>query len=231
MSAKKTNLARRKEIGWAKRMRTRGTMLDAARRLIAARGCDAPTIDDFIKEAAVARGTFYNHFKDRLEVIEAVAQHEMLSLKTEIASALRRVKDPADRIAAIVHFCIRKSHEDPVWAGMMVHMMATGPYLGNAMHEEFAADLKAGLKAGRFRFRSLTAALDVVKGSTLFGMRSIAKGLNEPDLADSVTAIVLQGLGIEADEALRVARVRDPGDGIGVTDDARTLPKKARSNG
>ena len=206
MRAKKVDLARRKEIGWRTRMRTRGAMLDAARRLIAQRGCDAPTIDDFIKEAAVARGTFYNHFKDRVEVIEAVAQQEMSSLKTEIASVLKRVKDPAERIAAIVHFCVRKSHVDTVWAGMMVHMVATGPYLGNAMHEEFAADLKTGLKAGRFEFESMTAALDLVKGSTLFGMRSMAKGLPEPDLAYHLTALVLRGLGIESAEARKIAR-------------------------
>ena len=231
MSPTKTNLERRKEIGWAKRMRTRGAMLDAARRLIAVRGCDAPTIDDFIKEAAVARGTFYNHFKDRVEVIEAVAQQEMLSLKTEIASALRKVKDPAERIAAIVHFCIRKAHEDPVWGGTMVHMMATGPYLGNAMHEEFAADLKAGLKAGRFRFRSLTAALDLVKGSTLFGMRSMAKGLNEPDLADEITSLVLQGLGVPANSALEIGQFGSPASNAPVLAEARTTRKKTRMRG
>jgi AcrR family transcriptional regulator len=208
MKSTKNHLARRKEIGWAKRMRTRASMLDAARRLIASRGCDAPTIDDFIKEADVARGTFYNHFKDRVEVIEAVAQQEMLQLKTEIASALSDVKDPPDRIAAIIHYCIGKSQRDPTWGGLMVHMVATGPYLGNAMHEEFAADLKAGLKSGRFRFRSLTAALDVVKGATLFAMRSMAKGLKEPELAEDLTALVLQALGVPSEEALQIGQVR-----------------------
>jgi AcrR family transcriptional regulator len=203
--SRKHVLARRREIGYAKRMRTRNLMLEAARRIIAARGCDAPTIDDFINEAAVARGTFYNHFKDRVEVIEAVARQELSLLKSELASALKRATDPANRIAAIIRHCVHKAHDDPIWAGMMVHMVAAGPYLGNAMHEEFATDLSAGVKAGRFKFGSLIAALDLVKGATLFGMRSMAKGGNERELGDELTKLVLQGLGVPESQAITIS--------------------------
>ena len=90
----------------------------------------------------------------------------------------------------------------------MVHMTSAGPYLGNAMHQEFAADLEAGLKSRRFRFASMTAALDVVKGSTLFGMRSMARGLDEPELAEGITALVLRSLGLKASESLAISRRR-----------------------
>jgi len=204
--APRIDMVRRAEIGHARRLRTRAGLLAAARSVVAARGFDACTIDEFITAAGVARGTFYNYFKDREQVIEAVAQDVLDSLKAEIARVLRGVKDPARRIAQIMSYCIAKAVQDPTWGAMMLHMMSTGPHLGNAMHREFDADLKAGLAAGRFKFESLSAALDLVKGATLFGMRSMVRKMESPMHAGHIAAMALRGLGLNASEARAVAK-------------------------
>src|SRR5579862_1856074 len=65
--------ADRVDIGREKRRRTRAALIEAAMKVFARLGPDAPIIDDFIAEAGVARGTFYNYFETREELLIAVA--------------------------------------------------------------------------------------------------------------------------------------------------------------
>src|SRR6267142_177728 len=60
------------EIGERRRARMRARLIASAARVIADRGDKKATIDDFIKEAKVARGTFYNHFARREDLLEAL---------------------------------------------------------------------------------------------------------------------------------------------------------------
>ena len=50
-----------------KREKTRGELVAAAERLVAARGLDALSIDEITAAADVAKGTFYTHFADICE--------------------------------------------------------------------------------------------------------------------------------------------------------------------
>ena len=56
------DLARRAQIGRDRRARTRAELMQAARRLYAARSFDSVTVDDVVNAAEVAKGTFYVHF-------------------------------------------------------------------------------------------------------------------------------------------------------------------------
>lgn len=206
MARIRINRHRRAEIGRTRRARTRACLVEAARRVLAEKGPDAPMIDDFIAEAAVARGTFYNYFKAREDVIQAVAQDVLDSLSLEIAAMLRGIKDPAERIARIVSYCIRKAGADPVWGRLMVRMVSSGPYLGNAMHREFVQDLKSGLASGRLSFESMPAALDLVKGTSIFAMRSMARGMESQTHAEQVAALTLCSLGLSRREATALAQ-------------------------
>lgn len=56
-----------------RRQRTRAALLEAGRRLFAARSVEAVTIDDIVAAADVAKGSFYNHFTDREALAREVA--------------------------------------------------------------------------------------------------------------------------------------------------------------
>ena len=64
------NLARRAEIGLAKRNRTRAAILEAARACYAAPKAAPVTVDAVMQAAGLAKGTFYVHFAD-LGALEA----------------------------------------------------------------------------------------------------------------------------------------------------------------
>ncbi len=63
---------RRAEIGRERRARMRDRLIQAAASVMANHGSDNATIDTFIRAAGVARGTFYNHFKTREALLDAV---------------------------------------------------------------------------------------------------------------------------------------------------------------
>ena len=69
----KVDLARRAQIGQERRARTRAQLIEAANKLIARQAVESITIDDIVKEAGVAKGTFYVHFEDMHALVVAVA--------------------------------------------------------------------------------------------------------------------------------------------------------------
>ena len=69
----KVNLERRAEIGQEKRAHTRAQLVAAASALFAQRSWASVTIDDLVREAGVAKGTFYVHFEDMHALTVAVA--------------------------------------------------------------------------------------------------------------------------------------------------------------
>jgi len=56
------------------KQKTREALVDAATRLFAERGFDAPSLDDICERAGFTRGAFYVHFRDRDDLITAVMQ-------------------------------------------------------------------------------------------------------------------------------------------------------------
>jgi AcrR family transcriptional regulator len=88
----------RTRVGRERRERTQARIIEAALRVFAEKGPDAPIIDDFIKAAGVARGTFYNYYQSTEELLEATAkwlQDDLIvSIEAEIGSLGRSGRAP-----------------------------------------------------------------------------------------------------------------------------------------
>jgi len=83
-------------------------------------------------------------------------------------------------------------------------MMPAGPFR-TALHRESVADLKKGLRLGLFQVESISAALDLIRGATVMGMRTIIRDLPPPGHAEQIAVMVLRGLGVpdlQAHEAI-----------------------------
>lgn len=74
-----------------KKKRKRDLILSAAYDLFVEKGPGSTAIDDIVRRAGVAKGTFYLYFRDRNEILKLlVAQKGCLLLKESHQSALRR---------------------------------------------------------------------------------------------------------------------------------------------
>jgi AcrR family transcriptional regulator len=73
-----------------------GRILDAAARLLLRYGHDRTTISDIAKEAGVAKGSVYAHWRSRDELFLALLRREQAVVLAELRDRLRAAAQPAD---------------------------------------------------------------------------------------------------------------------------------------
>lgn len=83
-------------------MAHRREMLDAARRVFGRRGFDRATMDEIAEEAGFAKGTFYQHFKDKTALFIVVIEEDF----NELIKAMDEAMAAADGAAEIVKGCV-----------------------------------------------------------------------------------------------------------------------------
>ena len=202
------SLPRRAQIGKAKRARTRKELVSAAYNVFAEKGFDTPVIADFIEAGGVSRGTFYNYFQTREEILAAVADELASEINNLIlVPVLAGLSDPAELAAASLRCFIAAAASDPVRGAVLVRMIpiAGGPL--NEQHRRHSmAMFSEGVKSGRFKIDSIQAAHDIGLGMVAMVVRTILSKrqvpVNYPQIA---VGMYLRVLGLGDREAQRIA--------------------------
>jgi AcrR family transcriptional regulator len=194
----------------AKRDRTRATLIRAAFTVYARQGFDAPTIDDFIAEAQVSRGTFYNYFQTREDLMAAVAADLATFITSRIESA-GTVRDPLERIAIAVRYFVTLAAQNEIRGWVLARMIPiVGGPLTNAMSEHIRATMEEAVAAGRIRLRSISAGIDLGLGMIAMAIRHNLSRRATPYPPELVCAMALQALGASIKDAEEVSRRRLP---------------------
>jgi len=189
-----------------KRDRTRATLIQAAFRVYARQGFDAPTIDDFIAEAQVSRGTFYNYFQTREDLMAAVAADLATFITSRIESA-GTVSDPLERIAIAVRYFVTLAAQNEIRGWVLARMIPiVGGPLTNAMSEHIRATMEEAVAAGRIRLRSISAGIDLGLGMIAMAIRHNLSRRAAPYPPELVCAMALQALGATIKDAEEVSR-------------------------
>lgn len=86
----------------------RADIIQAAQRLFHAQGYADTSVDEIVREAQIAKGTFYYYFKSKPEVLAALAQQ----LIAEMAAQAKKIAD-APSLDAVEKLCriIRKQND------------------------------------------------------------------------------------------------------------------------
>ena len=202
---------RRAEIGLEKRKRTRVELIAAAFRVFADKGFEAPVIDDFIIASGLSRGTFYNYFKTREEILKAVADELAREINARILPVLKPLTDPAERICASLLCFIGIAAADQTRGWILVRMIpVVGGPLNDHMRRHARNEIKKGVDRGRFQIDSIPAALDLGLGMAAMVIRSILAKHVPADYSRTAVAMFMRSLGIDAKEARRVAAMPLP---------------------
>lgn len=203
--------SRRASIGLEKRERTRVNLIEAAYRVFARKEADAVTIDDIIAEAAVARGTFYNYFQTREEVLTAVAAALSDEMNHSIWAQSAQIGDPAERMAIAIRQFLHQAIRDSTWGWVIVRCGLVAAPLSETIKTGVTTDLEAGMELGRFQVANKQAAIDLILGTGLMAMRTILGGHPEPDYPEQIVKLILKTLGVDDGEAHSIAfRVLEP---------------------
>jgi AcrR family transcriptional regulator len=201
---------RRAEIGRERRARMRNRLIEAAARVMADRGSDNATIDTFIRAAGVARGTFYNHFKTREELLDALWTSIGHDPFLEIQSACKDLADPVERFAAVTRLVLLRAAQDPTWGWLILALSADEATLNDDLRGYPRPDLRAGAAAGRFRYERETSATDLVVGTMRAGLRALLHEGRDANYAQALCKMILQALGINRIEASRISALSLP---------------------
>jgi AcrR family transcriptional regulator len=188
------------------RARTRALLLDAAERLFAHRGAGATSLYEIAEEAGVANGTLYNYFRSREDIVAAVVTRLVARIHQDVARRAADVSDPAERLAIGCCRFVAEADRDRVWGAATLRLWAASDALPTAVDDPMREDLRAGRRRRRFAFRDEQAAVDLVRGAVLAGMRSVVEGRRGAQHGRAVATLMLRALGVAPDEAETLAQ-------------------------
>jgi AcrR family transcriptional regulator len=181
----------RTRVGRERSARTEARIMEAALRVFAKKGPDAPVIGDFVRASGVSRGTFYNHFRSVGQLLEAASEQTTGQLLHAIEGALQGIDDPALRYGIGVRMFLRRAEEDLVWCRFVARVWKIG-FLELPENE-----LLVGLRRGLFRVPGIVAAKDFQSGALREALFRIASGEAPPGYRDEIAQLCLQALGVE----------------------------------
>ncbi len=190
----------RTRVGRLRSARTQSRILHAALRVFAEKGPDAPVVDDFVRAAGVSRGTFYNHFDDVEQLLEATSVWTTGHAVVAIDDAIQDIDDRAVRFGTGIRLFLSRAHSDPVWSLFVARVWKLGPL------DAPVRVLEEGLRDGVFRFPDVGVALDVVLGGMREALLEIGSGRKPEAYVRQVVQLCLQALGVAPGRIAAVLR-------------------------
>lgn len=188
-----------------KRRATRERIVAESERLMRARPVEEITIGDITDAADVGHGTFYLHFKSKYEVLIPITRNMAERWDQVIQDATSNVDDPAEVVGLSARHMGRAVIADPLWRWMLKHSGMPINDIRNAIGRFAARDFGRGFTSGRFQVGDLPAANSFLTGGFVASLLASFDS-EEPDSAiDNMAELLLRTLGIDVQEAARIA--------------------------
>lgn len=131
----------------------RDAILRAARRVFSELGYEAASVRDIIRNTQLASGTFYNYFKSKEEVSDAIADdaaHRFRLILEQVRSKARGIEDYIDRaFRAYFTFIAEDFANDPDDTCNRSRYLGAATPETIAIHAEIRAALTAAIEQGR----------------------------------------------------------------------------------
>ena len=173
---------------------------------MAEKGPDAASIEDFVRAAGVARGTFYNYFPTASDLLYALAARVAGELDGWLDRATAAIEDPAASLAAIMHIALEAFAGDPVRGWIAMQLAISRAPRQHALETRFAKIYRAGVASGRFHDVEIGAAWSLAFGTVRMAQRDLMAGdATSPVPAEQLVALVLAAYGVPFDEAQRIS--------------------------
>jgi len=209
----------RPRVAAERRERMRMRLLITAVHIGAQKGPAALTIDDIVVGAEVSRGSFYKYFPSTDALLREVATQIANELIRMAEPVVQGFDDPAERVASGIRLVARTAIDHPAVAAFLVRLGWPDVRGPDMLLEFVRRDLSAGIRQRRFTRMPITLALNIVAGAVLGAAHCMLHADCEADFAEQTAAAALRALGVDADEAKKLATrrlgaVQWPADGL-----------------
>lgn len=180
-----------------KRERTRHSIIQAAITTIADKGLDNSSIDDLMATAGMARGTFYNYFQTREDVLRAVLDEIHCLIHDQVISKIPTEFSPEAVVACGLYGYLAFCQAKPELGWTMIRIRGFNPWmtLDDERHHCFARIDDALKTLGIDRF-SFTTGRNYLQGLSNNISYHVLCGHFSQQNAEELLAFALRGLGI-----------------------------------
>ncbi|WP_169810963.1 TetR/AcrR family transcriptional regulator [Nocardia amamiensis] len=152
-------------------LRTRAALIQAGRQALGSGRAARLGIADLARHAGVATGSFYNHFRDKDELLDLVIAEVVEDLARILDNAASGIDEPVEVVRAQVRALGALGLADPDAAAIV--LAARCRILDNPdIRSRLSSGIRAGLSAGCFHVHDVGAALDLTCGVVLAILRT-----------------------------------------------------------
>jgi len=185
--------------GQNKRARTRGVLIDSGLEIFGQKGIINARLDDITKFAGMSNATFYNHFKDKDDLVSAVATSIALELVLAADEKAVDIKDQAIRLVVSTNAVMRTALQHERWSYVLATafflvpegLIDVGGYLKN--------NIDRGIAQGVFNTRCDEFQLNQLASVFISGLRELRK--DNLSIIDRTSENLLRLLGVSPAKA------------------------------
>lgn len=200
----------RVRVAAEKRERMRRRLFESALQLTATRGPATISIDDVIQAAEVSRGSFYKYFEAPDALFAALALEIMNEIIRTAEPVVRRIDDPAQRVAVGLRLVIQLATRNREVARFLVRLDWPRVRDGGVLLKFVQRDLAKGIRGGSFAAMPMRLALNIVSMTVLGTIDALVESRSQKVFTLQAVASALRALGVQHDEAMRLASLEPP---------------------
>lgn len=200
----------RPRVAADRREKMRSRLIESAMLVFARRGTESSVIDEVIATAGVSRGSFYHYFRTNEEVLAAVGAEVGNQMLEIIDPVVRKLADPASRVACGIRLALEVARAYPHLAAFMLRVGPRALGQHSLTSEILLRDVAAGIDAGRFAAMPARLAFDLITGPVFAAFHTMLTTAMPEHYPERLAQAVLQALGMSRAAATKAATLALP---------------------
>lgn len=192
------------------RSSSRDRLLLAARSLILECGVDDLRVGEITDRADVGVGSFYTHFGTKDAIVEAVALDTLTQLTGVINGVGETIDDPAEVISMAIRWIVDLGTSAPDLSRLVLRLEASNPALEGLIVPLGLPYYERGVASGRFVVSDVQLAIRMTVAGMMAALRAVVNEDSGPETGSTAAETALLCVGLDRDEARRVATLDLP---------------------
>lgn len=183
------------------KVQNRELILEAARKVFAELGFGATTVRDIIRATPLASGTFYNYFKSKEEVFQAIQDELALAIRPRLRDERRKARTVEEFISSTFRTFMEFMAEDHMTVRTIRHTADTTRFRVDtpeivAGFEELREDIEKAIQEGLFPPIDADFLMAAIVGVAFeIGERMVRREKRDPVAAAAfATALFIGGI-------------------------------------
>ena len=171
--------------------------MDAALSLFAKRGIDGTSVNEITAHADVANGTFYYHYKDKDEFVDALEHAVATTFVNRVDEFMEALSDGAERVATATQQIIHLAAADPAWGWMIVHAFTDLGKFSASISRGIRKDVTLAIQQGYFKIDPTDVAFGMLLSVVGAGLKARLENPAMAGIEIMTGEYVLRMLGLE----------------------------------